>query len=264
MKAIWTAVVISVCPVITIPVFAQGAPSSLPRVEKVLQGVLARAERESTNDREFNQRYRYTRTRVTETRDGHGELKKREAKRNLKNPAAVSGADQRSPPANPPPPATAAKNSTLPQTNSTVRGKASGKTDVFLDDELLKRFEFTITGREQIHGRAAWVVDFQPAKGQPAAMNAKEWFIKKTAGRIWVDEADYTLARVNLRLTETINLVGGLIGNITKFAFSFDRARTADGVWFTRLVHWHLEGRELLVQRAIDYQEEITDVQEVR
>lgn len=264
MKAIWTAVIISISPVLTTPGFAQGVPSSLPPLETVLQGVLARAEKESANDREFNQRYRYTRTKVTETRDADGELKKREEKRIVNTPTVKPVADPEPPNTNQPPPQAAAKIGTPPQKQPTVRRKASEKTDAYLDEELFKRFEFTIAGREQINGRAALVLDFIPARRQPVAMNLKDWFIKKTAGRVWVDEADYTLARVNLRLTGTINLIGGLIGNISKFAYSFERARTADGVWFTRLTNWHLEGREFLVQRTIDCQEEITEVQKAR
>lgn len=264
IKTVWTATAISVLPLTSTPLFAQVVAASLPPVETVLQGVLARAEKESANDREFNRRYRYTRTKVTETRDADGELKKREEKRNVNTPTVKPVADQQPPNTNQPPPQAAAKIGTPPQKKPTVRRKASEKTEVFLDEELFKRFEFTIGGREQINGRAALVLDFIPARRQPVAMNLKDWFIKKTAGRIWVDEADYTLARVNLRLTGTINLIGGLIGNISQFAYSFERARTEDGVWFTRLTNWHLEGREFLVQRTIDCQEEITDVEKAR
>ena len=62
-------------------------------------------------------------------------------------------------------------------------------------------------------------------------------------------------------MTEKVNVVGGLVGAVSKFTYQFDRERMPDGLWFTRGVKWHLEGRELFVHRSIDYLEEKRDVQ---
>lgn len=108
------------------------------------------------------------------------------------------------------------------------------------------------------------IVDFHPAKEQPAAKDLKDRFINKAAGRLWFDEADAALVRANLRLTDNVTVVGGIIGNVTKLTCSFDRLRTDEGWWYTRSVNVHGEGRKVLVQRVIDYQEEKTEVRKVR
>ena len=144
--------------------------------------------------------------------------------------------------------------------SSNVRGKAFEKKDFSLNDDLLGRFEFDLTGRETINGRPTLLLDFKPAKKSLPERNIKDRFINKAAGRVWVDETDYVIAKADVHLTESVNVVGGLVGAVWKFNYSFDRERTSDGLWFTRAVDWHLEGREVILRRAIDYHEGKTGV----
>ncbi len=215
-------------------------PEPLPAVETVLAWVLTRAGQESEPEREFNQAYRYTHTRVTEYRDGDGGLKKREASTSVRQPGLAASPK-----------------------NASARGRAYEKRDFPPSEELVKRFDFTLSGREVVNGRTALVLDFKPAGSQPAAQNLKERFINRIAGRVWVDETDHVLAKASLRLTEKVNVIGGLVGNVTRLEVSFDRERTVEGFWFTRRSNWHLAGRELFSQRTIDFQEQKTDVQKV-
>src|SRR4051812_31275713 len=75
----------------TLSFSGRAAENSLPSIETVLQGVIAHAKQESDNDRSFEQLYGYSREKVTEFRNGGGDLKKRENKTNVHqpNPAAV-------------------------------------------------------------------------------------------------------------------------------------------------------------------------------
>ena len=73
---------------------AQTGAAPLPPLETVIQRALDRAATEDENDREFNQNYHYERIRLTEYRNGKGELKKHEEKRTPEgagkaNPAPV-------------------------------------------------------------------------------------------------------------------------------------------------------------------------------
>lgn len=215
-------------------------PEPLPSAETVLQWVLARAGQQGEPEWEFNQAYRYTHTRITEQRDGNGGLKKREERTSIWHPGLESS-----------------------QTTPNTRGRAYEKRDFPPSEDLIKRFDFTVTGREVVNGRPALVLDFKPASSQPAAQNIKDRFINRIAGRVWVDETDHVLAKATMRLTEKVNVIGGLVGNVTRLEISFDRERTAEGFWFTRRSNWHLAGRELFTQRTIDFQEQKTDVQRV-
>lgn len=237
-------------------------PVALPPVEMVLQRAVAQAEKEEDNNRAFRQRYGYARTKVTEYRNSKGELKKREEKKSVKNPAIVPIA-YRLPPTEERPNQVVGKTDSVNGT-TTARGKAFERNEFVLNEDLLNRFVFTLVRREMANGRPALVLDFQPAKRKLPERNIKERFINKAAGRVWLDEAEYALLRADLHLTEKVNVVGGLVGAVTQFNYQFNRERTADGLWFTRAVNWHLEGREVFVQRTIDHKDEKTDVRKVQ
>jgi len=237
------------------------ADPPLPPLAAVLKAVARQTEKESENERAFNQRYDYTRTKVTEYRNGNGELKNREEKIIANNPSAVPVA-YRTPPiqSRTEPNPGGEKNEAVSETHSNVRGKAFEKKDFSLNDDLLGRFQFDLVGRKTINGRTTLVLEFRPAKKNLPERNIKDRFINKAAGRVWVDEADYVIAKADVHLTESVNVVGGLVGAVWKFNYSFDRERTSDGLWFTRAVDWHLEGREVVFRRAIDYHEGKTGV----
>jgi len=238
MKLLWPTVV-------TVALLLAGAPAAalneagppLPPVETVLQRVAEQSAKADENEQAFQERYYFTRTRVTEYRNSKGGVKKREEKKRENDPRQ--------------------------KTHSNGRGKGFEKSDFAPNGDLLGRFEFTVTGREVLNGRPALIMDFQPAAKKLPERNFKDRFINKAAGRIWVDEADYTLVKADLHLTERVNVVGGLVGAVWKFTFGFIRERMPDGLWFTRASNWHLEGRELFVQRTVDYHEEKTDVRKV-
>jgi hypothetical protein len=76
---------------------------------------------------------------------------------------------------------------------------------------------------------------------------------------VWVDEADYAIAKADVHLMQQVNLLGGILGAVWKFTYAFDRARTPEGFWFARHVDWHLEGREVVFHRIVDYHEQKID-----
>jgi hypothetical protein len=265
MKSIWQTVASAVLFATPLPLLSESiAEPPLPSVATVLKRVARQTERESDNDHAFNQRYGYTRTKVTEYRNAKGHLKKREEKKFANRPSAIPAASQAQS-AGPmlEPNLSAERSESVTEVKSNVRGKAFEKKDFSIDDDLLGRFEFDLAGRKTINGRSTLMLDFKPAKTDLPERNIKDRFINKAAGRVWVDEADYVIAKADVYLTETVNVVGGLVGAVWKFNYSFDCERTLDGLWFTRAVDWHLEGREVILRRAIDYHEGKTGVRKL-
>ena len=262
MKSIWQTVASAVLLGTPLPLLAESiAEPPLPPVATVLKRVACQTEKENANERAFNQRYGYTRTKVTEYRNANGDLKKREEKKMANLPSAVPVAYRAQLAGlTPGPNLGAEKSEAATDASSSVRGKAFEKKDFSINDDLLGRFEFDLAGRKTINGRATLMLDFKPAKKNPPERNIKDRFINKAAGRVWVDEADYVIAKADVHLTEAVNVVGGLVGAVWRFNYSFDRERTSDGLWFTRAVDWHLEGREVILRRAIDYHEGKTGV----
>jgi hypothetical protein len=226
-------------------VFATGADAQpLPTVETILERLAEQSQKEAANEREFKQRYRFTRSRATEVRNSKGELNKREVKTSVNKPATNPGMPDAA---------------TETQTNR--RGKPGRKTDFAVDREFLGRFQFTLVGREIINGRPTLILDLVPATKKPPEREIKDRIINKMAGRVWVDEADSVLVKADFHLTEKVNVVGGLVGAIASFTLSFNRTRTAEGIWFTPRLNWHLDAREVFVRRTVESHEEITEVE---
>ena len=248
-----------------LPLLAAGPAAPLPTFDSLLQNVLQRAKAEGDNDRDFDARYGYTRTKVTEFRNSAGQLKSREANTSVHVPASASSAPTGPAPA----PVTASKpdpnnNEAVSDTHSNVRGQQMKKSDFLLNEDLVSRFVFTMVGRELLNGRPAWVVDFVPANKKLPQRNLKERFINKAAGRVWIDAADYSLVKADLHLTQQVNVGWGLIAAVWKFHYHFERERTADGLWFPSEVDWHLEGREVIINRIVDYHETTRAVQKFK
>lgn len=251
----WTSQTIGLAVLLVspIPLVAQSndVAALLPQLDFVIQHVMAESSREADLDRAFKQHYSYTRTRVTEYRYSDGDLKSREEKTNESQPRPATATHHAQ---------TAGRPAEATLDGEKVHGKAFDRNDFLLNPDLLNRFQFTLVGRETINGRPALVVDFQPKSDDLPEHNIKDRFINRAAGRIWVDEQDYALVKVDVHLTQRVNVFGGLVGAVWNCTYSFDRARTSDGFWFVRHVDWHLEGRAVVVRRIVDYHEQWTNV----
>lgn len=233
----------------------QAAP--LPAVDTVLKRVIEQVEREEENERLFKQTYSFQRSKVTEFKNGSGEVKKTESKLKVNDPLKPK-------PAKVAPKPMTGRNSRpdrpVTETQSNVRGKAFEKSDFPIGEDLIARFEFTLVRREVVNGRPAFVIDFEPTKKKVPENGLKEKFLNKAAGRVWVDEADSVPVKADLRLSAPVSVLGGLVGAVQKFTFSFTRQRTPEGIWFTLDSDWHLEGREVFFRRIVDYHEETKEV----
>lgn len=249
-------------------------PSALPPIETVLQGVIETSRDENAQYHVFNQHYFYTRDKVTQFFDGAGNLKQRHEKESTNNPAPVlvlSTADAAPAPQTllSPKEAQTEKESEANKDAQkaeppNVHGVALGNKNDLMNPDIIKRFKFTIAGRDTINGRPALVVDFQPISDSLPVLNIKDRFINSVEGRAWVDAKDFTLEKVDLHLKQKVSVLGGIAGSVSKFSFSFDRQRTPDGYWFTRDLSWHVEAREATIQRVVDHYEQILDVQKIR
>lgn len=237
-------------------------PPTLPPLDTVMQRVMETSAVENSQYHQFNQHYFYTRDKITEFYDGAGKLKERKEKQSTNNPPPVvitlpipapapqlaAGGQKQAQNAEPP----------------NVHGVALGKKEDLMNPDIIKRFKFTIVGRDTINGRPALVIDFEPASDSLPILNIKDRFINSVEGRGWVDADDFTLEKVDLHLKQKVSVLGGIAGTVSKFTFSFDRERTSDGYWFTRDLSWHVEAREATVKRIVDHYEEILGVQKIR
>jgi hypothetical protein len=229
-----------------------------------LDRLLERAKRERKERREFRAHYAYTGSKVTEHRTGRGKLKQREIRPIDHNPKPLAT------------PTSQRVGESADRTDSAmigkglrqdaqgdVKGRAFERSDFLLSADLLKRFQFAAAGKEVLNGRAALIIDFKPASGDLPVHSIKDRFINKAAGRVWIDEMDFALVKVDLHLTEPVNVIGGLVGAVRQCNYQFERERTPEGLWFTKQVNWHLEGRQVFANKTIDYHEIRENVRKV-
>ena len=239
--------------------FADSNP--LPTMDFLLQHVVAHAtNNEDNNDNLFDMNYQYTRNRTWEYRNGSGELSSREVASKVENkPERLSLKASRLP--------TASQRTGTPRaadsaTGSSIQGKALKVKDYSIPN-LVNRFQFTLVGREMLNGRPSIVVDFKPLNNHLPVNQFADNFINKAAGRVWIDEEDYAVAQAQVHLTQPVNVLGGLVGAVRKFTYEFTRVRTPEGYWFARNMDWHVEGREVLVNRIVDYHEQKLNEQKI-
>jgi len=218
----------------------------LPTLDSLVARVIEQSKKEGEMDRTFKQHYSYKRSRITENHTEEGVLTSHEEKTGDKHPHG---------------PAPTNRVASVSGTNSTSADPKFGKSDMaLLNTNLLNRFELTLVGRRIVDGRPALLVDFKPKSKTLPESGIKDRFINHAAGRLWIDEADATVTEANVRLTEQVNVFGGLVGAIWKFNGNLRRSRTDDGLWYLTDFVWHLEGREVLATKIIDFHERWTNV----
>jgi hypothetical protein len=115
----------------------------------------------------------------------------------------------------------------------------------FLTEDLVGRFDFTLAGRESIDGRAAYMLKFQPKKPAPATRQFLDRILNRISGSLWVDTDDFEIARIEIKLGSSVDLLGGVLASLKKMAFTVVRTRLADGQWFNTTSDGEFEGRKL-------------------
>lgn len=109
---------------------------------------------------------------------------------------------------------------------------------------ILERYHFTAVGREQIDGRCALVFDFAARPGEFDLERDK--LLRKLAGRLWVDEEERAVARVEIRNTSGLRFAFGLGATVSSLLLRTEFTRMEQGVWLPRLIETSAAGRKLL------------------
>src|SRR3954452_5958936 len=157
-----------------IPLAGRAEDTPLPPVQTVLARVRESSRRELQNDRLFQSRYAFLRTKTSRELDSDGKVKKENTRRSRNRPGIVAA--RYVPPGKSP--ATAPRSQPAQKPPNT-QSDAFDKSEFALNDDLLNRFEFTIAGREQLHGRPSLQIQFKPANKKLPSRELKDRFINK-------------------------------------------------------------------------------------
>jgi hypothetical protein len=239
-------------------------PAPLPPLDHVLDQILERARVEARNEHDFKQLYAYRLIRVKDEFNANGDLRKSGHRNRYHEPDLTIDPILYRPDPDATSPAEFEDQDEAQAATAMQKGRAFEKSDFPLTRDLLDRFSFSLVGRDSNGARPALILDFQPADGRQPVRQFKDRFINRAAGRVWVDEADWAVARAELRLSEPVHVMGGLVGTVRRFRLSLVRDRTPEGLWHSSTVHWRLEGRQFLARKTVEYNERMEDLRKVR
>ena len=112
---------------------------------------------------------------------------------------------------------------------------------------ILERYDFEARGAERVEGRCLLVFDFAARPGDVEL--DRDELLRKLAGRLWVDEEERAVARLEVRNTEGLRFALGLGASVSTLSFEMAFSRMEDGVWLPRRLEAYAEGRRLVFFR---------------
>jgi hypothetical protein len=135
--------------------------------------------------------------------------------------------------------------------------------DAVLDD-VLAVFEATFTRRDVVNGQAVLIAKVTPRpKARVTTREGRR--LKQFAGEVWIAEADYQIARLELRALADVSIGWGIVGRVDKGSrFLFVRRKIEDA-WLPAEVTFEASGRTLLFRKfQIDTTTTYSDYRRIR
>ena len=229
--------------------------AALPTVQDVLKKAIERAK--WSDEQKFENKYAWTRHQITEQYDSKGNVKKREDKVYQvfpidgesysrlvqKDGKSLAGRELRVEQENERKfRETVARKKRQPQS---AHRKKDYVDDLKFDAVLIARYQWDVTGREAVNGRPAYILSFQPRPNWPVK-RIIDRLLNRAAGRLWVDEKDYEIARVDLHLAENVSAWGGILASVKKFVLRFEQTKVDQMAWLPSYIDGYLDGRILI------------------
>ncbi len=130
--------------------------------------------------------------------------------------------------------------------------------------EVADAYDFKLVGTEAVNGREAWVIDGEPRPGfQPHMKESK--FLSKFRGRVWIDQGDLQLAKMNVECLDTISW-GLFLARFHKGSrFTLEQTRVNDEVWLPQQLAVKVDARlALLKSLDVDIEQNFRDYKKFR
>ena len=244
----WTSALVAAGALSPVHIIARERPS-LPRSADIIHNLVGRAKARKERDENEEKRLAYSKRVVTNKLQADGALKDREEK--VYQVAPVKGE---------PTPKLIQKNGKPPSPSdlkeeearlrkereaSQKRKDSDPENTIELNEELVGKYDFEVVGEEVVEGRPVYVLNFQPKSHNLPVRRKIDYVLNRIAGKVWVDEEDYEIAKANMRLTESAQLWWGLVASLRGFSAAFEQTRLPDGCWFLKHLDWTIDARLL-------------------
>jgi hypothetical protein len=140
-------------------------------------------------------------------------------------------------------------------------GKAAQDKQPLVLPDLVARYNFTVLSNEVCQTRNTVVLQFTPKPTNPEN-TLQDRIYNRLAGRIWVDEQEAEVAKLDVHLTEEFSLGWvGLLGSLTRCDLNMERKRLPDGTWVNAKNIMLILGRKLLTPKRFRTIEVSSDFQ---
>ena len=97
-------------------------------------------------------------------------------------------------------------------------------------DELVKAFDFTLTGEDQINGHQVYVLTAKPRPGyNPPNMEAQ--VLTGMEGKLWIDKASYHWVKVEAEVIRPVSIEGFLARVEPGTRFELEKEPVSDSIW---------------------------------
>ena len=112
--------------------------------------------------------------------------------------------------------------------------------------EVVARYNFKVLSQDLYQNRMTLVLDFTPKASNPEN-TIPDRIYNRLAGRIWVDDEDAEIAKMDVHLTEDLSLGWlGVLGSLRECHLILERQRLSDAIWVNAKQSLVLVGRKLL------------------
>ena len=99
--------------------------------------------------------------------------------------------------------------------------------------EVSNAFDFRLDGVTGPPGRLAWLIDATPKPGFKPESRAGKIY-PKLSGRLWIDQADHRLVKVEANVNEKISFGWFILQLLPGAVFKHERIRLDDAVWLPK------------------------------
>ena len=130
--------------------------------------------------------------------------------------------------------------------------------------EVADAYNFKLVGAEAVAGRNAWVIEGEPRPGfQPHMKEAK--YLPKFHGRVWIDEGDLQLAKMDVECLDTISFGAFLVRFHKGSRVVLEQTRVNDEVWLPRQFGVKVDVRLALLKNFnVDIEQTFRDYKKFR
>jgi hypothetical protein len=130
--------------------------------------------------------------------------------------------------------------------------------------EVADAYNFKLVGTELVGGREAWVIDGEPRPGFVPHMKQSK-FLSKFRGRVWIDQSDFQLAKMDVECLDTISW-GLFLARIHKGSrFMLEQTRVNEEVWLPRELTVKVDVRFALLKNFnVDLEQSFHDYKKFR